>query len=246
MSREHTVGGYSPGATFVLILGMHRSGTSCLAGSLERCGLFLGNVGRSSRNNAKGNLEIKRARRLNERILTVSGGRWFRPPPTITLSWWQKLAMRSIVIGVSRHKPCGLKDPRLLLLLDTWLSVIRSFTLVGTFRHPTAVARSLARRSPMSAEHANQLWLYYNQKLIQLHQRYQFPIVEFDLADVEAYRKTVADLALALGLTPDMTKLTDFITAELDHHTLSDAGVPSSCEEAYAYLRHHRYCTCTH
>ena len=29
---------------FVFVLGMHRSGTSCLAGCLEHCGLHLGDV----------------------------------------------------------------------------------------------------------------------------------------------------------------------------------------------------------
>ena len=241
MNRKDTEEGNSRTAAFVFILGMHRSGTSCLAGSLERCGLYLGNVGRSSRNNAKGNHEIKRVRRLNEQILRTSGGRWLQPPPSIVVGWRRKLAIRTIVIGLSRHKPCGLKDPRLLLLLETWLSAIRSYTLVGTFRHPTAVASSLARRRPMSVEHANQLWLYYNRKLIQWHQRYRFPIIEFDLTDVDAYRRTVADLASALGLTPNMAPLREFVTAELDHHTQADVPVPGVCQEAYAYLKHHSF-----
>jgi len=33
----------------VLILGMHRSGTSCLAGSLQEAGLYLGEVNTAAR-----------------------------------------------------------------------------------------------------------------------------------------------------------------------------------------------------
>ena len=39
----------------IFVLGMLRSGTSCLTGILEEAGLFLGDVKRKSRFNAKGN-----------------------------------------------------------------------------------------------------------------------------------------------------------------------------------------------
>ena len=117
---------------------MHRSGTSCLAGSLERSGLFLGDVVRSSRHNPRGNHEFKRARQLNDRILIGSGGSWSRPPRAVTVGWWQRLAIKRIAHGLVKREPCGLKDPRLLLFLETWLSVVESYALVGTFRHPAA------------------------------------------------------------------------------------------------------------
>jgi len=41
----------------ILILGMHRSGTSCLAGCLEEAGLYLGDVNLKAGFNKKGNRE---------------------------------------------------------------------------------------------------------------------------------------------------------------------------------------------
>ena len=41
----------------IVILGMHRSGTSCLAGCLEELGLHLGTVITSAPHNKKGNRE---------------------------------------------------------------------------------------------------------------------------------------------------------------------------------------------
>jgi hypothetical protein len=66
--------GYTRQATFVFILGMHRSGTSCLAGSLERCGLFLGDVSRSNVSNPRGTHELSEVRRAH-------GQRRFLAPP---------------------------------------------------------------------------------------------------------------------------------------------------------------------
>ena len=54
-------GGSSPHNTVrpkpLLILGMHRSGTSCLAGMLRDAGVFMGEVSEANAYNRKGNLE---------------------------------------------------------------------------------------------------------------------------------------------------------------------------------------------
>jgi hypothetical protein len=232
--------GYSNQAGFVFILGMHRSGTSCLAGSLERCGLFLGDVTRRSPFNAKGNHEFRKVWQAHNQILRASGGDWHRPPDRVQATWRQRQTLKAIATRLTKHKPCGLKDPRLLLLLDLWTQIVDSYALVGTFRHPVAVARSLAERNQMPEDQAYDLWQVYNAELIRLHKRCGFPIVKFDLADVEAYYQTVAAVAVTLGLAPDMAQLREFVSPKLDHHRSPDGPVPTICQEAYAYLQYHQ------
>ena len=70
--------GARPGRV-VAVLGMHRSGTSALAGSLEQHGLFLGRVSTSNPHNPKGNRESAEVRRLNEDVLRVERRRLVRP-----------------------------------------------------------------------------------------------------------------------------------------------------------------------
>jgi hypothetical protein len=243
LGRKAAPVGYSRKATFVFILGMHRSGTSCLAGSLERCGLFLGRVKRTSLNNPRGNHELSVARRAHGRILRANGGSWRRPPPHVTVNSRQKQFLQTIAAAFSGHEPCGIKDPRFLLLLEHWLDVVDPFTLVGTFRHPIAVARSLNRRGqdPFPEEEAYQLWLRYNAELIRWHEVYHFPLIEFDLSDAEAYVRTVATMAIEMGLHPAMERLRTFVSSPLDHHQALEYPVPEACQEAYAYLRQHRY-----
>jgi hypothetical protein len=228
---------------FVFILGMHRSGTSCLAGSLEQCGLFLGEVRRTGKHNAKGTRELPEAMRLHGQILAVNGGFWRHPPQRITVRTRQKQGLHQVAAQLVKRTPCGLKDPRLLLFMDVWLDVMGAFAvspiLVGTFRHPAAVARSLARRNEMSEHEANTLWLWYNIELVRLHQIYHFPLVEYDLADIDTYCRTVADLATTLGLDPDMSRLRAFVSADLEHHRVSQSPVPAICREIYDYLQQH-------
>lgn len=54
---------------FFLILGMHRSGTSCLTGALERCGVHLGEVRRKGKYNKKGYFENATIQKIHDQIL---------------------------------------------------------------------------------------------------------------------------------------------------------------------------------
>ncbi len=65
---------------FVFVLGMHRSGTSCLAGCLETCGLHLGDVRRTGRYNAKGYFELADLVQLHDQILGLNRSSWHNPP----------------------------------------------------------------------------------------------------------------------------------------------------------------------
>jgi hypothetical protein len=241
LRKRATPSVYSPRAGFVFILGMHRSGTSCLTGGLERCGLFLGEVNRRARNNPKGNFEIRDATRLHEQILKANGGSWRHPPLDVIFDRRRKRSLRAIAVQLARHKPCGLKDPRLLFLLDGWLDIVKSYALVGSYRHPSAVARSLATRNQMPQGEAYDLWLRYNAELVRQHKVQPFPIVKFDLSDAEAYCRTVASLAVTLGLEPSMPRLREFVSVDLDHNQCQEEPVPTVCQEAYAYLERHRY-----
>jgi hypothetical protein len=224
------------GASFVLIVGMHRSGTSCLAGALEACGLWLGEVGRGDKWNAKGSREHDPARLLNDRILEDGGGSWSAPPDRIAISPAQRAAMAAIARELSARAPAGLKDPRVALLLDDWRAAIGAPSLVGTYRHPVSVAASLARRNQMPAAAAHALWCRYNEPLVAAHRARPFPIVAFDLTDPERYCATIEQIAAGLGLESDPERLRGFVSAQLDHARELDKVVPPECLELWNYL----------
>jgi hypothetical protein len=228
-------------ADFIFILGMHRSGTSCLAGALERCGLFLGDVSRTNRFNERGNHELAEVTRLHDAILAENGGSWSQPPQHLVLNAGHRESLRRITEELSAHRPCGLKDPRLLLLIDEWMDLAGQSKMIGAYRHPVAVAQSLQRRNKLSADHAYKLWVHYNRQLVRLHERVRFPLVKFDLSSVDAYALTVAAAGVALGLNPDWRRLRAFVSEELDHSARWWQRVPSQCREVYEYLERHRY-----
>ncbi|NND03354.1 MAG: hypothetical protein HKN91_11260 [Acidimicrobiia bacterium] len=229
------------GQEFVFVLGMHRSGTSCLAGALERCGLYLGNVRRTGRFNKKGYYEQRSVARLHDDILESHGASWFEPPQTCEPSFEQRQQVKEVARRLSARRPCGVKDPRLLLLLGTWQELAPDpQAIVATFRHPHAVARSLGHRNGMAEEDAIDLWLHYNGLLVEAHQRTPFPIVEFDLTHAETYCDTLVAIANHLGLSPNPFQVRRFVDSNLAHDT-SDRPIPDRCQGTIDYLRRHRF-----
>ena len=138
-------------STFYLILGMHRSGTSCLTGSLERCGVFLGDVKGKGKHNKKGYFEKEAIYKMNDQILGLNKSSWYNPPDfPVTVLPYHYQRLESIVNELKLKTPCALKDPRTLLLIDFWRNLIGEHCqMIGTFRHPLAVAQSLMVRDKL-------------------------------------------------------------------------------------------------
>ncbi len=239
-SGNFNASGYRPQADFLFILGMHRSGTSCLAGCLKRCGLYLGDVQLKNRANQRGNHELKKVERVHEHIFEQNGGRWERPPGRIVLSRLDRLRLAWIASRLQRRPPCGIKDPRMLFFLDIWSEFVRTYAIIGTYRHPIAVSNSLSERNNISFRDGIDIWLRYNRQLITLHNKFQFPLIRFDLSDKDLYCQLVGRCAEQLGLDPDLEQIGDFVSLELQHHPGEHLPVPEKCQELYAYLEEHR------
>ena len=111
-----------PAAQVLTVLGMHRSGTSCLAGTLMECGVDFGEVSRKNNFNLKGNNENQQIMDLHEQLLADSGGSWKAPPAQVRWDTAHR-QRRDAIIAQFRAKHAarwGFKDPRTLLALDGW------------------------------------------------------------------------------------------------------------------------------
>ena len=221
---------------------MHRSGTSCLAGALRACGLHLGDVTWRNRHNPKGHFEARELAALHDQILGAADAHWSMPPEgEIEVHPAFKIALRDHALSLAKNRPCGMKDPRTLLLLSTWRKLApRPLRLLGTFRHPAAVAASLKARNGISIEDGLDLWQRYNNRLLAAHHDDPFPLVAYDLSDPGAYRGTVLAMAQSLGLRPSSWRLRRFVRQALDHQTPSVSGqaLPAEILTTYNALNH--------
>jgi hypothetical protein len=183
----------------IAVLGMHRSGTSCLTGTLEEAGVFLGDVSRNNPHNQKGNHENQRIMELHEDLLQANGGCWDNPPHVVTWSPHHKALRDAIIQSYASAALWGFKDPRTVLTLDGWIEALPNLTLVAIFRHPLLVAQSLQARNALPIEQGLELWRLYNEQLLGFWYRYRFPILPFD-GDEDHFRQGIFRVLDALNL----------------------------------------------
>ncbi len=181
------------------MLGMHRSGTSCLTGSLQEAGLSLGDCHTWNHHNIKGNRENQKFVDLHDSILQDNGGSWDLPPKKIIWSARHRQRALELLAEHSHEDIFGFKDPRTLLLVDGWKVLVPGLEFVGIFRRPDAVARSLEKRSAMARDQALKLWYNYNARLYRQYRSRPFPLLCFD-DDERQLLRNLSAVAVNLGL----------------------------------------------
>ncbi len=143
----------------IIILGMHRSGTSALSGILHDNGIFFGKtLMPPAFDNAKGFFENERILNINESIFRILGRQWHdtRPMPDDWLLESEilmllKKAKELVEDEFSSARFIAIKDPRLCLLLPFWRKVLEShgyqIKVIVLMRSISAIRQSLARRN---------------------------------------------------------------------------------------------------
>ena len=172
-TAESTAAKSSP--SMLIILGMHRSGTSALTGLFHDLGLDLGkNLMQAQADNPDGFWENQSIVDLHDEFLEFIGSAWddLRLIPDEV---WERPEVgdyRFRLVDLLRSefdsssRTWCIKDPRMCRLLPLWEPV---FDAVGRrpeylicSRHPYEVAASLKRRNSFSIEKSLYLWLQHN------------------------------------------------------------------------------------
>lgn len=207
-----------------------------LAGTLRAAGVYFGAVlDRPFALNPTGLQEPAAILRMHEDLLEKNGGCWHSPPDEIK---WQKLheAVRDLYIeSRAGHPLWAFKDPRTLLVLEGWTSRLHALEFIGIFRHPAEVAMSIHSRNDLPIEHGLQTWTTYNQRLLDLHRRQAFPLLEF--VGTGSVMKRSCTLGLSqLGLEANSNALAVF-GKDKKHFTAEAIDLPQNVADLYAALQ---------
>ncbi|MCJ8213469.1 sulfotransferase family protein [Aeromonas veronii] len=161
---------------WILVLGMHRSGTSAIAGALAHNGIAFGDsfIELQGDVNEKGFWEHAELVAINEALLKELGAAWFDPFSLMTQfeqGWRPSDALFGRMCAFLRHpefadaQQCGLKDPRLSVLLPCWQQAMSYMGDEACYllmnRDMDQVARSLQKRDQMSLLLGQLLWGEY-------------------------------------------------------------------------------------
>jgi hypothetical protein len=178
-------------STGILVLGMHRSGTSALTRIVNLLGVPVGreeDLMSADAANAAGYWESGSLTDFQELLLERLGGSWEAPPDLP--SGWERSPRLLVELGRARRlfrrvygRPTTWvwKDPRTSLTLPFWLRALRPRVIaIVVYRNPLEVARSLAARNEMPKERALALWEIYNRALLANAEAFPALIVSYE------------------------------------------------------------------
>ena len=200
----------------LIVAGMHRSGTSLIAGLLQQLGWDVGpaaDLMKPKQDNPRGFFEHLPAVRVNDRVLYRMGGSW-RSPPALPPGWELDSRLDDLrdeagaVIRRLRAASAArtlIKDPRFSLTLPLWETTTDVDKVLHVIRAPAAVVASLVRRhDDLDVGTAARLWTHY--LLVMLRRRPAAQLVRPE--DIlEAPDREIGRLVDAVGGSVDTAAL---------------------------------------
>lgn len=235
---------------WILTVGMHRSGTSAVAGTIGSVG---GTLPRPDdrvyweRSNPE-HYESQSASAHNEEILQALGGAW-DAPPMFSRYWIHSAAVAagggSLALlrrAFPAPGPAVWKDPRLCLLLPYWRLVLGELTsAVFVWRSPSDVAQSLRARDGMPVGDALALWERYNRTALTGLQGMPVLVVDYDsvVDDPQPFAATCRRWLAAQCDSPDAVVTAghaDPILPQLRHGGGSPSDRPVSLSSEQEWL----------
>jgi Sulfotransferase family len=210
----------------VLVLGMHRSGTSLCSHVLSALGVDMADDIGVNLGNDRGHWERWEIVEFHDRILSLFNrdylGRFH--DFALPVAWWADPRVaeirREIVAFLERRMGdayFGFKDPRTVRLMPVWHQIINELKLapkiVLCLRNPVQVARSLRSREGLDPANGEYRWLVHLIDFFRYASNLEFCAVEYEewfdnpAANIEKLRKFLdlpwqqseADLALLLS-----------------------------------------------
>ena len=228
----------------IMVLGMHRAGTSALAGVLDACGVNMGcNLMPPAGDNPKGYFEDMEVVRVNERLLQSFGmpGSW---DSVLMLDddWLSKKGVLDLLedaVDVVRKEydgalVVGMKDPRICHFIPFWQRALMlagyESVIVSIHRSPLEIAASLEKRNGIHMDRGILLWARH--------------ILDFERDSIDFRRcfvwydtllgqpeMVITDIQESLGVTFPRTyqdsknAIRGFLSADLRHHESSSADL---------------------
>jgi len=168
MTMQHTP------RRLIIVLGMHRSGTSAIARGLMALGADLGEnlLPPVAQNNERGFWEDRDVVALSDAVLDRLGLAWDSTSPIdrerLAGAGFDDLRLRALDFMRSRldaSRVFAIKDPRLSRLMPFWSGVFQRLDaridFVLSLRNPISVAQSLQRRDGFAPIKSHLLWLQH-------------------------------------------------------------------------------------
>ena len=223
----------------LVVLGMHRSGTSALTGLLSLCGAWVGEAGElTSANieNPMGFFERRDLRGICDRLLEAGGAEWWKISsfdigniPHATLKA-ERQNFAKLLNALEKHPEWVIKEPRLCLLLPAVRDYLQQAVYVLVTRDPVETARSMQLRNGFTLSGCIALWESYNRQALSAtvgHRRVFVEHRHLMQNPVESMARVLTQLR-ELGVEglsfPETEAVREFIKVDLYRQRISDGS----------------------
>ncbi|WP_197085549.1 glycosyltransferase [Cellvibrio sp. pealriver] len=242
----------------IVVLGMHRSGTSTVANGLACMGVNLGDdLLPAGKDNPKGFFEDKAINDLNIEMLDVIGQDWFslslvtdvQVDHLVEAGYLDK-AVELLRTKIEGHEYFGFKDPRVSKLLKFWKKVFSQFDCeihyVLCLRHPLSVANSVLKRNKTPIKKGYLLWLSYNLAIVTELANTRIIAIDYDqLMEMPVDKLQILARELGLEAQPEMVNrfASEFLDENLRHTTFTEVDLqddpqcPAEVISAYSLMK---------
>lgn len=219
----------------VMVLGMHRSGTSLCSNVLSVLGVDMADDVGIGHGNARGHWERWEIVGFHDRILEHFNRRYFGPFHDFPLppGWWaepQIVAIRRELTAFLKDRMgdqlFGFKDPRTVRLLPLWRDIFAQLGLspriVLCLRKPAEIARSLYARDGIDPCIGEYRWLIHLSDFFRYAGKVEYCTIEYDSwfdnisANIEKLQKHLHTEGAQTGPTLDQA-LQEIIDPMLRH-----------------------------
>ena len=227
----------------LVVVGMHRSGTSAVARLLNLLGADLPHnlIQPLKGDNEPGFWEGRDIAEAHDALLEAAGSSWHDVAPRAE-SWFDSTAARELedlLLEILERHFTGstlfaIKDPRICRLVPLWLRVLERFgadcSFILTIRNPLEVASSLEARDGFSLAKSLVLWLRHvleAERHTRGHPRSWafYPSLLGEWRSVVDRLEDDLDLAWAPLAPETEAEIEDFLSERHRHHTFSQGDL---------------------
>ncbi len=208
---------------FVLVLGMHRSGTSMLTNILANAGYFVGekkDIMQPADDNPNGFFEQISVVETNDIILKLCQGSWDNPPSEDTIEQIHINPQIKVVFqNYEGQKRVVIKDPRMCLTLPVWKKILPDNTkILYIKRKKEAVVASLRNRNSFSESKSEELFEIYNERAKKYAEHYKTMELEYEALFTDEQALLLSELNKFLNTSEDLVKIgRQVINPNLNH-----------------------------
>ena len=218
----------------VVVLGMHRSGTSVLTGLLSFFGGYVGaDLMKPTKDNPKGYFENNKIYLLNEKILRENDTSWhdynfnIKKIKKDQFDAYVSEAKAIIEDELKYVKKTLIKDPRISVLFPIWekalLELGISIKVILAYRSPLEVAQSLLKRDDMAIEKGLMLWSRYFLQAERYSRNYERMVIQYnhDFLDIPVFLRRLGQFINEDVTDEILERSLDFYSPKLKHHDVS-------------------------